>query len=76
MSETLVQLNEETIKGQIKELAHESIEDMLNNLLQVETEKVDTGQPSMNAARPIMATPATITTQPLEMLHLKSIDLR
>lgn len=40
MSEKIVQLNEEVIKGQIKELVRCSIEETLNELLEAETEKL------------------------------------
>ena len=38
MSEKIVQLNEEVIKGQIKELVRSSVEETLNELLEKETE--------------------------------------
>ena len=40
MSEKIVQLNEEVIKGQIKELARGSVEETLNELLEAEAEKL------------------------------------
>ena len=40
MSEKIVQLNEEAIKGQLKELVRGSVEEMLNELLEVEAEKL------------------------------------
>ena len=40
MSEKIVQLNEEAIKGQIKELVRGSVEDTLNALLETEAEKL------------------------------------
>ena len=40
MSEKIVQLNEEVIKGQIKELVRGSVEETLNELLEVEAEKL------------------------------------
>ena len=45
MSEKIVQLNEEGIKGQIKELVRGSVEETLNDLLEAEAEKL------MQAAR-------------------------
>ena len=36
MSEKIVQLNEEVIKGQIKELVRGSVEETLNELLEAE----------------------------------------
>ncbi len=40
MSEKIVQLNEEVIKGQIKELVRGSVEEILNELLEAEAEKL------------------------------------
>lgn len=40
MSEKIVQLNEEIIKGQIRELVRGSVEETLNGLLEVEAEKL------------------------------------
>ena len=40
MSEKIVQLNEEVIKGQIKELVRGSVEETLNELLEKETEQL------------------------------------
>ena len=40
MSEKIVQLNEEVIKGQLKELVRGSVEETLNELLEVEAEKL------------------------------------
>ena len=40
MSEKIVQLNEEAIKGQLKELVRGSVEETLNELLQAEAEKL------------------------------------
>ena len=40
MSEKLVQLNEEVIKGQIKELVRGSVEETLNELLEAEAERL------------------------------------
>ena len=40
MSEKIVQLNEEVIKGQIKELVRGSMEETLNELLEQEAEKL------------------------------------
>lgn len=39
MSEKIVQLNEEVIKGQIKKLVQGSVEETLNGLLEDEAEK-------------------------------------
>ena len=38
MSEKIVQLNKEVIKGQIKELVRSSVEETLNELLEKEAE--------------------------------------
>ena len=40
MSEKIVQLNEEVIKGQLKELVRGSVEETLNELLDQEAEKL------------------------------------
>ena len=40
MSEKIVQLNEEAIKGQIKELVRGSVEKTLNELLEAEVKKL------------------------------------
>ena len=40
MSEKIVQLNEEVIKGQIKELVRGSVEETLNELLEAEANKL------------------------------------
>ena len=45
MSEKIVQLNEEVIKGEIKELVRGSVEETLNELLEKEAETLDTGGP-------------------------------
>ena len=40
MSEKIVALNEEVIKGQLKELVRGSVEETLNELLEQESEKL------------------------------------
>ena len=54
MSEKIVTLNEEVIKGQIKELVRGSVEETLNELLEAEAEKLGTvksyAQNSLQAA--------------------------
>ena len=40
MSEKILQLNEEVIKGELKELVRGSVEETLNELLESETEKL------------------------------------
>ncbi len=47
MSEKIVQLNKEVIKGQIKELVRGSVEETLNELLEKEAEVLT------QAARPV-----------------------
>ncbi len=52
MSEKIVQLNEEVIKGQIKELIRGSVEEMLNELLEKEAEQLtQAGRYEQNEAR-------------------------
>jgi len=45
MSEKIVQLNEEVIKGQIKELVRGSVEETLNELLEKGSRAADAGNP-------------------------------
>ena len=45
MSEKIVQLNEEIIKGQLKELVRGSVEETLNELLEKEAESPDPSRP-------------------------------
>ena len=40
MSDKIVQLNEEVIKGQLKDLVRGSVEETLNELLEAEAEKL------------------------------------
>ena len=42
MSEKIVQLNEEVIKGQLKELVRGSVEETLNELLEQEADRKST----------------------------------
>ena len=52
MSEKIVQLNEEVIKGRIKELVRGSVEETLNELLEQEAEKLtQTARYERNEAR-------------------------
>ena len=60
MSEKIVQLNEEVIKGQIKELVRGSVEETLNELLEAEAEKL-TQQPGTSATNSARATGAATT---------------
>ena len=63
MSEKIVQLNEEIIKGQLKELVRGSVEETLNELLEAEAEKLtQAGQPGMSAMSSARATAAATTT--------------
>ena len=48
MSEKIVQLNEEVIKGQLKELVRGSVEETLNELLEQEAEKLTQVQHKMS----------------------------
>ena len=61
MSEKIVQLNEEVIKGQIKELVRGSVEENLNELLEKEAESRHR-RPAMSVARPVRATAAVTMT--------------
>ena len=45
MSEKIVQLNKEVIKGQIKELVRGSVEETLNELLEAENGETDPSRP-------------------------------
>lgn len=45
MPERIVQLNEEVIKGRIKELVRGSVEETLNELLEQEAERLTQGHP-------------------------------
>ena len=67
MSEKIVQLNEEVIKGQIKELVRGSVEETLNELLEAEAEKLRPrrrGTSAMSSARATVAV-TTAATSPL-----------
>mgnify|MGYP000366462449 CR=1 FL=1 len=58
MSEKIVQLNEEVIKGQIKELVRGSVEETLNELLEAEAEKLaQAARYARNAQRPLQPQP-------------------
>ena len=67
MSEKIVQLNEEVIKGQIKELVRGGVEETLNELLEAEAEKL-TQAPGTSAAMSVRATAAATTTATLPPL--------
>ena len=62
MSEKIVQLNEGTIKGQIKELVRGSVEESLNELLEKEAESPLRRQSATSAARPVRAIAAATMT--------------
>ena len=57
MSEKIVTLNEEVIKGQLKELVRGSVEETLNELLEQEAEKL-TQAVGTNGIKPGKATAA------------------
>ena len=61
MPEKIVQLNEEVIKGQLKELVRGSVEETLNELLEAEAQKLTQRRPGMNAMNSARATAAAIT---------------
>ena len=67
MSEKIVQLNEEVIKGQLKELVRGSVEETLNELLEAEAEKLtpQPGMSAMNSARATAAATTAATSPPL-----------
>ena len=64
MSEKIVQLNEEVIKGQLKESVRGRIEETLNELLEAEAEKVPRrpGTSAMSSARATAAATTTATS--------------
>ena len=63
MSEKIVQLNEEVIKGQLKELVRGSVEETLNELLEAEAEKLT--QAAYSTAGPTAPATTTATLPPL-----------
>ena len=66
MSEEIVQPNEEVIKGQLKELVLGSVEETLNELLEVEAEKLtQAGRYERNEQRQATAAVTTSATSPL-----------
>ena len=84
MSEKIVQLNEEVIKGQIKELARGSVEETLDELLEAEAEKLTErneqrqGYRSGHYSRSLTTTSGNVTLNSkaflLRLLLLSSID--
>ena len=84
MSEKIVQLNEEIIKGQIKELVRGSVEETLNELLEKEAESLTQaaryersearqGYRSGHYDRNLTTTSGDVT---LHMPRLKGVSLR
>ena len=84
MSEKIVQLNEEVIKGQLKELARGSVEETLNELLEQEAEKLTQaaryersearqGYRSGHYDRKLITTPGDVT---LHVPRLKGVSVR
>ena len=67
MSEKIVQLNEEVIKVQLKELVRGSVEETLNELLEAEANKLTQlpGTSAMNSARATAAATTAATLPPL-----------
>ena len=62
MSEKIVQLNEEIIKGQLKELVRGSVEETLNELLEAEAEKLPGTSVTSSTRATAAATIADLTT--------------
>ena len=64
MPEKIVQLNEEVIKGQLKELVRGSVEETLNELLEAEANKLTQlpGTSAMNSARATAAATTAATS--------------
>ena len=52
MSEKIVTLNEEVIKGEIRELVRGSVEETLNNLLEAEADRLTQAARYCNATLP------------------------
>lgn len=72
MTEKIVQLNEEVIKGQIKEPVRGSVEETLNELLEAEANKLTkaAGMSAMSSGKVIAVTITTAISPPLpEMSH-------
>mgnify|MGYP000921482031 CR=1 FL=1 len=72
MSEKIVQLNEEVIKGQLKELVRGSVEETLNELLEAEAQKLtQAARYERNEQRQATAAATTTATLPplLGMSH-------
>ena len=74
MSEKIVQLNEEVIKGQLKELVRGSVEETLNELLEHEAEKLtQAARYESNEARRATAAATMTETLPLHPETSRSI---
>ncbi len=74
MSKKIVQLNEEVIKSEIKELVRDSVEETLNELLETQAEKLTqaAGMSATNSTRATAAVTTLVTSpQPPEMLPLR-----
>ena len=71
MSEKIVQLNEEIIKGQLKELVCGSVEETLNKLLEKEAESLRRRR-ATSAARHVRVTAAVTMTATLPPLPATS----
>ena len=67
MSEKIVQLNEEVIKGQLKELVRGSAEETLNELLEAVAEKLTqaVGMSAMSNAKATAAVTTAAISPPL-----------
>ena len=80
MSKKIVQLNEEVIKGEIKELVRGSVEETLNELLDAEAEKSLPklpGTSEMSSARVTAAATTAAALPPLpEMSHSRCPNLK
>lgn len=72
MSEKIVQLNEDVIKGQLKELVRGSVEETLNELLEAEAEKLtQAARCERNEQRQAtVAATTTATSPPLPEMSL------
>jgi len=73
MSKKIVQLNEEVIKEQIKELVRSSVEQTLNELLEAEAEKLTrAARYERSEARWSTAAATMIATSPLPLVTSRS----
>ena len=61
MSEKIVQLNEEIIKSELKELVRSSVEETLNGMLEQEAQQLLPAPRNMNAAQSVRVTAAVTT---------------